>query len=98
MQLMTENTKLNDLEDQVIPAVLNWGDPLPDYCQNVDLILAADCVYLESAFPLLEKTLLDLTTNGIPILMAYKKRRKADSKFFKAIKKNFIVNEVCLNE
>lgn len=61
------------------PLYLTRGDPLPPYCDNVDLVLAADCVYLESAFPLLEKTLLDLTSNGVLVLMAYKKRRKVES-------------------
>lgn len=93
---MTENTRLNGLQNLVIPAVLNWGDTTPEFCKDIDLILAADCVYLERAFPLLEKTLLDLTLNDVPILMAYKKRRKADRNFFKAIKKNFTVNEVSI--
>lgn len=63
---------------------------------NVDLVLAADCVYLEKAFPLLEKTLLDLTNCISPpvILMAYKKRRKADKQFFNKIKRNFDVLEI----
>jgi hypothetical protein len=53
-------------------------------------------VYLEAAFPILEKTLWDLTETGAACLMAYKKRRKADSKFFKAMRKKFILNEVCI--
>lgn len=57
---------------------INRGEELPQYVKDneVDLVLAADCVYLEAAFPLLEKTLLDLTEKRIPILMCYKKRRK----------------------
>lgn len=93
--LMQNNADLNNLSHIVKPAVLNWGEDLPEYAQKPDLILAADCVYLESAFPLLEKTLLDLTLdNPVPILMAYKKRRKADARFFKAIKKHFTVTEI----
>lgn len=95
VSLMDNNVKLNGLSHIVKPAELNWGQDIPKYAQKPDLILAADCVYLESAFPLLEKTLLDLTLdNPVPILMAYKKRRKADSRFFKAIKKHFQVREI----
>lgn len=89
--LMDRNIVLNDLENTVGAATLSWGGILPDYAkEGVDLILAADCVYLEEAFPLLEKTLLDLTEETSPlIIMAYRKRRKADGKFFKEIRKNF---------
>lgn len=58
------------------------GEELPRFVKDneIDLILAADCVYLEAAFPLLEKTLLDLTENGTSIVMCYKKRRKVSVK------------------
>lgn len=72
----------------------NRGEELPEYAKNPDIILAADCVYLESAFPLLEQTLWDLTENAAPCFMAYKKRRKADSRFFKAMRKKFVLTEV----
>ena len=43
----------------------------------MDLILAADCVYFEPAFPLLVTTLVDLTRDQEPeILFCYKNRRK----------------------
>lgn len=48
---------------------------------RVDLILAADCVYFEPAFPLLVKTLTDLVAGNDPeILFCYKKRRKVSNK------------------
>ncbi|OCF33594.1 hypothetical protein I316_04667 [Kwoniella heveanensis BCC8398] len=75
-------------------AELNWGEdiissPLPiDECQ---LVLAADCVYFEPAFPLLVRTLCDLAPVGkdIEILFCWKKRRKADKRFFAMLKKHF---------
>ncbi|CDO94563.1 unnamed protein product [Kluyveromyces dobzhanskii CBS 2104] len=98
MSLMESNIKVNALDGAVHAEVLWWGTPLPDiFVTNpVDLVLAADCVYLEAAFPLLEKTLLDLTDGDQPpvILMTYKKRRKADKHFFQKIKKNFEVVEI----
>lgn len=88
--LMQKNIELNELEDVVHSATLAWGEPLPSYAKDgVDVILAADCVYLEKAFPLLEKTLLDMTNKDTLVLMSYRKRRKADSKFFRKIRKNF---------
>jgi hypothetical protein len=43
-----------------------------------DLILAADCVYFEPAFPLLVDSLCDLSARSpaAEILFCYKKRRK----------------------
>lgn len=74
------------------------GADLPVFAveNKIDVVLAADCVYLEAAFPLLEKTLLDLTDVKNPpvILMSYKKRRKADARFFKAMRKHFKFHEV----
>lgn len=109
--LMEKNISLNKLEDSVHAAVLDWGEPLPDYAdpspsspdyesRKVDVVLAADCVYLEAAFPLLEKTLLDLTEpkfqgdKGPLVLMAYKKRRKADARFFRHMRKSFVFEEI----
>lgn len=41
------------------------------------MILAADCVYFEPAFPLLVQTLSDLVVdNRTEVLFCYKKRRK----------------------
>lgn len=40
------------------------------------MILAADCVYFEPAFPLLVQTLSDLSDSRTEILFCYKKRRK----------------------
>lgn len=89
--LMDKNIELNGLAGTVHASTLSWGEPLPDFAQDgVDVVLAADCVYLESAFPLLQRTLMDLTERkNTFVLMSYRKRRKADSKFFRKMKKNF---------
>ncbi|KAK7205794.1 putative methyltransferase-domain-containing protein [Myxozyma melibiosi] len=94
MDLMTENIKLNNQEDIVTADVIDWGKPLDEKYVNVSVVLAADCVYFEPAFPLLEKTLLDLAGENTLMLMAYKKRRKADNKFFMSIKKSFKIIEI----
>lgn len=57
--------------------LLGRGEPLPEDLPCPDLVLAADCVYFEPAFPLLVQTLEEITTRGSPeILFCYKKRRK----------------------
>jgi len=95
LDLMNANIRLNGETDRVQARVLNWGEPLPAFCRGVDLVLAADCAYLEGAFPLLEQTLLDLTENSdVPILLSYKRRRAADRKFFRAMAKNFTIEEL----
>lgn len=83
LRLMEDNIKLNSLVGIVSADVIDWGKPLKEkYVEPlVDIILAADCVYFEPAFPLLEQTLLDMTGNGTLVLMAYKKRRKVIFQF-----------------
>ncbi|KAF9468900.1 putative methyltransferase-domain-containing protein [Collybia nuda] len=59
-----------------------------------DLILAADCVYFEPAFPLLVQTLSELVGDTTEVLFCYKKRRKADKRFFTILRKKFSWIEV----
>lgn len=74
------------------------GEPLSqeivDFRPNV--ILAADCVYFEPAFPLLHKTLGDLFTlcPEATVYFCFKKRRRADMQFMAKAKKAFHVTEI----
>ena len=53
------------------------GEPVPADIPKPDLILAADCVYFEPAFPLLVQTLAELVPDrSTEVLFCYKKRRK----------------------
>lgn len=56
-----------------------------------DVILAADCVYFEPAFPLLLATLSDLLAlcPSATIYFCFKKRRRADMQFLKKAQKAF---------
>jgi len=91
---MRRNISLNALESKLVVAELNWGVPIPTTVQRPDLILAADCVYFEPAFPLLVQTLSELSDSSTEILFSYKKRRKADKRFFTLLKKRFTWEEV----
>lgn len=60
------------------------------------MILAADCVYYEPAFPLLLRTLKDLLVlcPAATVYFCFKKRRRADMQFLKNAKKAFTVTEL----
>ncbi|EGO01576.1 hypothetical protein SERLA73DRAFT_176943 [Serpula lacrymans var. lacrymans S7.3] len=94
LDIMRCNVKINQLQSSVSVSELNWGDPLPSDLPMPDLILAADCVYFEPAFPLLVQTLSDLATETTDILFCFKKRRKADKRFFALLKKKFSWTEI----
>ncbi|PIL36720.1 hypothetical protein GSI_00409 [Ganoderma sinense ZZ0214-1] len=95
LDIMKRNVILNKLGDRVTVAELNWGEPIPDSIPRPDLILAADCVYFEPAFALLVHTLTDLVADSsTDVLFCYKKRRKADKRFFTLLKKSFIWDPV----
>jgi hypothetical protein len=59
-----------------------------------DVILAADCVYFEPAFPLLITTLQDLLGPNSVCYFCFKRRRRADLRFMKMAKKAFDMEEI----
>lgn len=92
-ELMQKNIALN--KANVRAAVYNWGEPTPsDVPKHPDILLAADCVYYEPAFPLLLQTMVDLVGPHTVSYFCFKKRRRADMHFIKAMRKTFVVQEV----
>ena len=66
LSLMQRNTALNELQHAVNPCVYDWGEPTPpNLPTHPDVILAADCIYFEPAFPLLLQTLQDLIVGAV---------------------------------
>ncbi|KAK8237110.1 putative methyltransferase-domain-containing protein [Phyllosticta capitalensis] len=93
--LMVQNTALNNLTSLVRPLIFDWGTaPPPSLPLPPDVILAADCVYYEPAFPLLLQTLADLIGPRTVCWFCFKKRRRADAHFVKELKKRFDVKAV----
>lgn len=93
--LMEDNIRLNHLQSAVTASILNWGQPVPGHIPpRPDIILAADCVYFEPAFPLLISTLHDLLGPSSVCFFCFKRRRRADLRFMKMAKKAFDVQEV----
>jgi hypothetical protein len=64
--------------------------------EKPNVILAADCVYFEPAFPLLLASLEELVelSKDAVIYFCFKKRRRADMQFMKNAKKKFAVEEI----
>ena len=74
------------------------GEALPRTVADFkpDVILAADCVYFEPAFPLLLATLTELLAlcPAATIYFCFKKRRRADMQFLKKARRTFLVEEM----
>lgn len=96
IDLIHKNVALNGFQNRVKVELLDWSKPIPDSIAKkpVDIVLAADCVYYEPAFQLLEKTLVDLVGDNTIVFFCFKKRRRADLTFMKAIRKRLDVHEV----
>ncbi|KAK0566388.1 Protein-lysine N-methyltransferase efm6 [Tilletia horrida] len=85
----------NGLPTPCVVRELNWGEPLPtDVPSKPEVLLLADCVYLEVAFQPLVDTMVELSTPETEILFCYQKRRKADKRFFTLLKKHFHFDHV----
>jgi len=94
LELMRQNIALNDLSPSLVEAsILDWGSPLAEY-QPPDILLAADCVYFEPAFPLLLQTMTELIGPNTTCYFCFKKRRRADLRFVKDAKKVFFIEDV----
>ncbi|UZJ53258.1 hypothetical protein CBS101457_002578 [Exobasidium rhododendri] len=96
MALMRRNLELNSkLRDRCLIGELNWGQELPhDIPAQPDILLLADCVYLEVAFQPLVDTLREMATEATEILFCYQQRRKADKRFFKLLRKHFTFHDI----
>src|SRR2546423_7443506 len=99
LPLMQNNIALNHLTPKVTAVVYDWGNPVRKIIPPLfeakepqwypDVVLAADCVYFEPAFPLLLGTLTDLLGPETVCYFCFKKRRKADWWFIKQMQKQF---------
>lgn len=93
--LMKRNIALNNLASRVAASIYDWGEATPSQLPaHPDIILAADCVYFEPAFPLLQQTLKDLIGDNTVCYFCFKKRRRADLQFMKVARKMFDISEV----
>ena len=88
--VMQRNCQINADPVGLKTRELTWGEDTVDPdLQEPDVILMADCIYLESLFEPLVETLKSISNTSTVIYLCYKKRRKADIRFFKLLHKQF---------
>ncbi|KAL8948669.1 MAG: hypothetical protein Q9222_005166 [Ikaeria aurantiellina] len=95
LPLLEHNIGLNPSRTPTLAHVLEWGCSVPKAIpQNPEILLAADCVYFEPAFPLLLQTMQALIGSETACYFCFKKRRRADMNFIKMAKKIFEVKDI----
>ena len=82
--------------EDVQVAELEWGSDLLDSFDDVNVVLGADIVYIEETFPLLLKTLLDVTrrNEACVVLLSCKIRYEKDEQFIDLLRKHFTVEQI----
>jgi len=90
------NVLANGLTDKVQVAELVWGWPLPLCAEasHYDLVIGADVLYRHEHLKMLLETLLQLTSCGNEVLIAYKQRIKSDDAFFEEAALHFDISTV----
>lgn len=79
VQLIAKNALANGLEGHVLPEVVRWGEDSPALHRKYDVVIFADCVYLEKAFVPLIATLKASAQAGTRnLLVAYRRRCEPD--------------------
>lgn len=99
LPLLQHNIDLNapslNKSTSVVPHHLSWGQPIsPMIPKPPDVLLAADCCYLESIVPLLMATMEALMGDDTVCYFCYKKRRRADKDMIRKLRKLFDVEEI----
>jgi tRNA G37 N-methylase Trm5 len=90
MPLLEENIRRNGLGGRVHAGELDWTKPVSEEYKQADIVIAADCIYLESMFEPLCKALQSIVTHKTShCFICYKKRRKADRRFFHILSQSF---------
>jgi hypothetical protein len=86
-----QSTLDNKKAAKVVPRVLWWGKPIPEELLYPQVVLCADCVYLESGFVPLIQTMWEMCGQETIVYFCYKKRWKSSKRFFVKLKKLFDV-------
>ncbi|KAL9576719.1 MAG: hypothetical protein Q9212_006871 [Teloschistes hypoglaucus] len=97
LPITLRNIELNGLtaSASISADALEWGSSIvPKILSKPDVLLAADCVYFEPAFPLLLQTMQELMDPETVCYFCFKKRRRADMNFVKMARKIFELKDV----
>ena len=81
-QTNLEANRHNLHHGNVTVAQFEWGENPTRFDPPFDVVLAADVIYIEDTFPLLLKSLADLSDRETVILISCKRRYERDDRFF----------------
>jgi hypothetical protein len=87
LDLMERNINLNNLDAYATASVLDWSMNVSP--EQPSMLLCAELVYFEAAFPFLLQTLVQLIGPETVCYFCFKKRRRADMLFSKTLRKKF---------
>ncbi|KAL8775674.1 MAG: hypothetical protein Q9209_000170 [Squamulea sp. 1 TL-2023] len=95
LPLLEHNIALNPSQMSVTAHVVEWGSLIPAAVpSSPEILLAADCVYFEPAFPLLLQTMQEIIGPSTICYFCFKKRRRADMRFVQMARKVFTIKNV----
>ncbi|XP_072434678.1 protein N-lysine methyltransferase METTL21A isoform X2 [Chiloscyllium punctatum] len=98
LQFLESNLQENippDLRAKARARELNWGVNLDQFDPgSYDVVLGADVVYLEEAFPALLETLEYLSSEQTTILLSCRIRYERDQNFLQMLGSRFVVEKV----
>ncbi|XP_048389653.1 protein N-lysine methyltransferase METTL21A isoform X1 [Stegostoma tigrinum] len=98
LQFLESNLQENippDLQNKVRARELNWGVNLDQFDPgSYDVVLGADVVYLEEAFPALLETLEYLSSEETTVLLSCRIRYERDQNFLQMLGSRFVVEKV----
>ncbi|KAI4107757.1 MAG: hypothetical protein L6R37_001442 [Teloschistes peruensis] len=97
LPITLRNMELNGLmaSASISADALEWAASMvPKISSRPDVLLAADCVYFEPAFPLLLQTMQELMGPETVCYFCFKKRRRADMNFVKMARKVFDLGDI----
>ena len=78
----------NLVDKDVAVAQFEWGTDPSHFNPPFGLVLAADIIYIEETFPLLLKSLIDLSDRETVILISCKRRYVRDDRFFDLLRES----------
>ena len=78
----------NLLGRDISVAQYEWGANASHFNPPFDFVLAADVIYIEDTFPLLLKSLVDLSDSETVILISCKRRYERDDHFFDLLRES----------
>ncbi len=84
-----EANRENLKDKQITVSQLEWGQDVSSFNPPLDVLLAADVVYIEESFPSLLKSLSDLSSHGTTVLLSCKHRYEREDRFIKLVQRVF---------